>query len=182
MAVRHVVEPLASEARQVTWQEEVYAEDMYGTSPWAGADPTKGLVGQKIKWLFDPDTRQGVNGEWKIPEDRVPGTPVKVYFDYFMEGGPGGALVLWAFTYVVVEVGGNVNATASVRSVQDTTLGQYIRTLTDPIVLPASLFDGKRTPIELQCTFNRWADDAVGDTDPNNADLDKVIFEYTAYN
>jgi len=61
-SVRHV-KPLL---RQETRQKEIYAEDMYGTSPWAGADPTKGLTGQSIRWQFDPDTNQGVCGDWKV--------------------------------------------------------------------------------------------------------------------
>lgn len=175
--VRHV-KPLL---RRETRRQEVYAQDMYGTSPWAGADPTKGLDGQKIKWLYDPDTNQGTVGEWKIPEDRVPGTPIKVYFDYYMDGGPGGALILWVLTYIVVELGGDYTQVATVRTVEDTTLGEDIHALTDPIELSEDLFDGKRKPIELLCTFNRWADDPNNDTDPNNASLNKVIFEYTAY-
>ena len=174
---RHVIPALRQEARQ----EEIYAENMYGTSPWAGGDPTKGLTGQSIRWQFDPDTNQGVCGDWKIPEDRVPGTPVKVYFVYSMDGGPGGLLVLWVLTHVVVELGGDVTGTAVLGAVADTTHGLDFLSMTDPIELAASLFDGKRTPIELQMTFNRWADDAVGDTDPNNADLYKIVLEYTAY-
>lgn len=176
-SVRHVKPLLRREIRQ----EEVYAEDMYGTSPWAGADPTKGLAGQSIKWRYDPATRQGVCGDWKVPEDRVPGTPIKVYFVYSMAGGPGGALVEWVLTYVVVERGGNVAAVATVRAVNDVTLGLDLMEVTDPIELEAALFDGKRTPIQLQMTFNRWADDALNDTDPNYADLFKAIMEYTAY-
>lgn len=178
MAYQRHVKPLL---RREVRQQEIYAQDMYGTSPWAGADPTKGLTGQSIRWRFDPATRQGVCGDWKVPEDRVPGTPVKVYFVYSMDGGPGGALILWALTHVVVELGGDVTVTAVVRAVGDTTLGTDILAITEPIELDASLFDGKRTPTQLQMTFNRWADDAVNDTDPNNADLYKVIMQYTAY-
>lgn len=167
--------------RQETRQEEIYAEDMYGQSPWAGADPTKGLTGQSIRWRFDPSARQGVCGDWKIPEDRVSGTPIKVFLVYSMAGGPGGTLILWTLTYIVVELGGDVTGTAIVRAIEDSTLGLDILAVTDPIELGASLFDGKRTPIQLQMTFNRWADDAVNDTDTNNADLYKVILEYTAY-
>ena len=178
-SVRHVRVPVTG-YRQDQREEELYAQAMYGTSPWAGADPTKGLAGQKIKWQYDPDTDQGTVGEYKIPEDRVPGTPVKVYFVYSMDGGPGGTYVIWVLTYVVVEQGGNVTTAATVRSVRDLTQGINIMAVTDPIELAASLFDGKRTPIELQCTFNRWAEN-IGDTDPNNANLNKIIFEYTAY-
>jgi len=177
MSVRHVKPLLRQEVRQ----EEVYAQDMYGTSPWAGADPTKGLTGQSIRWRFDPATRQGVCGDWKVPEDRVPGTPIKVYFVYSMTGGPGGALVEWVLTHVVVELGGDVTGTPVVRAITDTTLGLDILAKTEPIELDAALFDNKRTPIQLQMTFNRWADDAVNDTDPNYADLYKVVMEYTAY-
>jgi len=164
-SVRHV-KPLL---RQETRQKEIYAEDMYGTSPWAGADPTKGLTGQSIRWQFDPDTNQGVCGDWKVPEDRVPGTPVKVYFVYSMDGGPGGALIEWVLTYVPVELGGDVTGTAVVRAINDSTHGTDILAVTEPISLPESVFDGKRT------------DDAQNDTDPNNADLYKTIIEYTAY-
>lgn len=167
--------------RKETRQEEIYATDMYGTSPWAGADPTQGIHGQSIKWRFDPDTRQGVCGDWKVPEDRVPGTPIKAYFVYSMGGGPGGALVEWVLTYVFVELGGDVTGTAVVRAVNDMTHGTDILTITDAIDLAASVFDGKRQPMQLQLTFNRWADDQNNDTDPNNADLYKIIMEYTAY-
>jgi len=179
-AIKHAKTPVEG-SRQAVRREELYAADFYGTSQWAGADPTKALDGQKIKWEYDPDTNQGTNGEWKIPENRVPGTPVNVYFDYYMDGGPGGDSVLWLLTYVIVELGGDYTQAATLRTVSDTTLGEDIHALTDPITLDADLFDAKAKPIELLCTFNRWADDPLSDTDPNNAELDKIIFEYTAY-
>jgi len=179
-SVRHTVPLLRREIRQ----EEIYAQEMYGTSPWAGAAPSKGLTGQSIRWRFDPATRQGVCGDWKVPEDRVLGTPVKVYFVYSMDGGPGGDGVMWLLTYVVVPRGGDVTGTPVLRTALDVTHGLDILARTDPIELDAALFDGPQmeglTPIQLQMTFNRWADDP-NDDDPNNADLYKVLLEYTAY-
>jgi hypothetical protein len=176
-ATRHT-KPLMLKA---TRQEEIYAVDMYGTSPWSGADPTLGQIGQSIKWRYDPDTRQGVCADYKVPEDRVLGTPIKAYFVYSMTGGPGGDLIEWVITYVFVEMGGDVTGTAIVRSVNDTTNGTDILSITEPIEFAASIFDGRRTPMQLQLTFDRWADDAQNDTDPNYSDLYKIIMEYTAY-
>lgn len=155
---------------------------MYGQSPWAAADPTLGVTGNSPRWRFDPATNQGVCADWKVPEDRVAGTPVRIYLLYSMAGGPGGALILWVVTYIVVAVGEDVTRNATVRTVEDTTLGLDILAKTEPIELPASEFDGKQTsPIELQLTFNRWAADPNNDTDPNNADLYKAVIEYTAH-
>ena len=176
-STRHVKPLLLQEIRQ----EEIYAVDMDGQSPWCAAEPTRGLTGQSIREQYSPDTNQGTCGEWKVPEDRVPGTPIKVYFVYSMAGGPGGALILWVLTHVVVPLGGDVTVTATVRTAEDTTQGLDIMAMTEPIELDASLFDGKQAPVQIQLTFNRWADDPNNDTDTNNADLYKIIMEYTAY-
>ena len=165
--------------RIATRQEEIYAEDMYGQSPWAGADPTKGLTGQSPRWQYSASVNQGVCADYKVPEDRVPGTPIRVYLVYSVPGN-GLLYIVWVLTYVVVPLGAVVTGVATVRSVTDVTEGLDILAMTDPILLPASLFDNEQKPTQLQLTFNRFAS-ALEDDDPNVADLFKAIVEYQAY-
>lgn len=172
---RHTLPGLRQELRE----EELYAEDMYGTSPWAGADPTKGLTGDSPRWQFDPDTNQGVCGDWKIPEDRVPGTPISVYFIFSLPGN-GGQEIVWVLTHLVVQIGAAATPDPTVRTTEANTVGLNILQKAPTIYLATSLFDNKQAPVDLQLTFNRFA--AAGDdTDTNVADLYKVIFEYMAY-
>ena len=165
--------------RIATRREEIYAEDMYGTSPWATAPPTKSLTGQSPRWQFHAATDQGVCADYKVPEDRVPGTPIRVYLVYSMPGN-GLLYIVWVLTYVVVPLGAVVTGVATVRSVTDVTTGLNILAMADPILLPASLFDNEQKPTQLQLTFNRFAS-ALEDNDPNVADLFKAIVEYQAY-
>ena len=86
----HLVRHTKPTRRKVTKELVITANDMYGTAPGAGADPTKGLTGQSARWRFSATTRQGVCAEVKVPEDRVPGTPIKFYFVFSIPTGPGG--------------------------------------------------------------------------------------------
>jgi len=173
---RHTQALLRQETREVA----ILAQDMYGTAPGAGADPTKGLTGQSIRLRFDPDTRQGICADIKVPNDRVPGTPIKFYFVYSIPTGPGGGNILWRLDYVIVGNGEQVNPTPNVRTVLAPTKAPNIQSKSDPIIIDASEIDGKAEPIEIQLGIIRYADDA-GDTETSAADLYKVIMEYTAY-
>jgi len=173
---RHTVPALRQETREVI----ITANDMYGTAPGAGADPTKGLTGQSARWRFSPDTRQGVCADAKVPNDRVPGTPLKFYFVYGIPTGPGGGNILWRLDYVVVGNGEQVNPTPTVRTVLAPANAPNLQSKSDPIVIDASEIDGKAEPIELQLGIIRYADDA-GDTETSEADLYKLIMSYVAY-
>jgi len=166
--------------RKVTKEVVITANDMYGTAPGAGADPTKGLTGQSARWRFSPDTRQGVCAEVKVPNDRVPGTPIKFYFVFSIPTGPGGGNILWRLDYLIVGDGEDITETPTVRTVLVTTNSPNLLTKTDPIEIPASELDGKRSPVQIQRELIRYADDS-GDTETSEADLYKVIMEYTGY-
>jgi len=172
---RHTLPGLRQELRE----EEVYAIDMSEQSPWCAAEPTKGLTGQSIREQYSPDTNQGTCGDWKIPEDRVPGTPIRVYLVFSLPGN-GGLEIVWVLTYLVVPIGTVVTGTATARETEASTVGLNIMQQAPAIYLAAALFDNKQSPVNLQLTFNRFAD-AGEDTDPNAADLYKVVFCYTAY-
>ncbi len=174
--IRHSKPLLRQETREVV----LMAQDMYGTAPGAGADPTKGLTGQSIRWRFDANTRQGVCADVKVPVDRVPGTPIKFYFVFSIPTGPGGGYIVWRLDYVIVGDGEQVNPTATVRTVRVKTNSVNLITKSPAIEIPTSELDGKAEPIQLQLAFIRYADDA-GDTESSSADLYKVIMEYTAY-
>ena len=158
----------------------ITANDMYGTAPGAGADPTKGLTGQSARWRFSPDTRQGVCADVKVPDDRVPGTPLKFYFVYSIPTGPGGGNILWRLDYVVVGDGELVSSTPTVRTVLAPAGSVNLQSKSDPIEISADEVDGKRSPVQLQLGIIRYADDP-GDTETSEADLYKLIMEYTAY-
>ena len=166
--------------RKVTKEVVITANDMYGTAPGAGADPTKGLTGQSARWRYSATTRQGVCAEIKVPEDRVPGTPIKFYFVFSIPTGPGGGNILWRLDYLIVGDGEDITGTPTVRTVLVTTNAPNLLTKTDPIEISASELDGKRSPIQIQLGLIRYADDA-GDTETSEADLYKVIMEYTGY-
>ena len=173
---RHTLARLRRETREVV----ITANDMYGTAPGAGADPTKGLTGQSARWRFSPDTRQGVCADIKVPNNRVLGTPLKFYFVYSIPSGPGGGNILWRLDYVVVGDGELVDASPTVRTVLAPANSVDLQSKSDPIVIEASEIDGKAEPVELQLGIIRYADDA-GDTETSEADLYKLIMEYTAY-
>ena len=172
---RHTLPGLRQEIRE----EEIYANDMYGQSPWAQADPTKGLTGDSPRWRFDPDANQGVCGDWKIPEDRVPGTSIRVFFIFSLPGN-GLLSVLWTLTHLLVPIGSAPTPNPNVLTMEEPTVGLNILQKGAGFYLPASIFDNKASPANLQVTFNRFAE-AGEDDDGNNADLYKVIFEYMAY-
>jgi len=166
--------------RKVTKEVVITANDMYGTAPGAGADPTKGLTGQSARWRYSATTRQGVCAEIKVPDDRVPGTPIKFYFVFSIPTGPGGGNILWRLDYLIVGDGEDITGTPTVRTVLTTTNAPNLMTKTDPIEISASELDGKRSPVQIQLGLIRYADDA-GDTETSEADLYKVIMEYTGY-
>ena len=175
-SVRHTLAPLRREVREVV----VPAELMYGTAPGAGADPTKGLTGQSIRWRFSATTRQGVCCDVKVPVDRVPSTPLKFRFVYSIPTGPGGGYILWRLDYVAAGKGEQVSPTPTVRTVRALANAPNLISVSDPIVIDASELDSKAQPVELQLGVIRYADDA-GDTEASDADLYKLIMEYTAY-
>jgi len=166
--------------RTVTKEVVITANDMYGTAPGAGADPTKGLTGQSARWRYSATTRQGVCAEVKLPKDRVPGTPVKFYFVYSIPTGPGGGNILWRLDYVVVGDGEDVTKDPTVRTVLASANSPDLISKSDPIEISADEFDGKSEPIQLQLGIIRYADDA-GDTESSDADLYKLVMEYTGY-
>ena len=175
-SVRHVLPLMRTAVREVV----ITAEDMYGTAPGAGADPTKGVTNQSPRWRFDPDTRQGVCADVKVPMDRVPGTDLAFKFVYSIPTGPGGGDILWRLDILVVGDGEDVSGSPTVRTVLAPADAPNVISVSDPIVVPASEIDGKRAPVELQLGIIRYADDA-GDTETSAADLYKVLMEYTAY-
>ena len=174
--VRHTVQRFRQEVRRVA----IPAEVMYGTAPGAGADPTKGLTGQSIRWRFDPDTRQGVCADVMVPLERVPGTPLRFYFVYSIPTGPGGGYILWRLDYVVVGDGDEVAPTPTVRTLRVRTPPPGVIDVAGPIEIPASELDGRKPPVQLQLGVIRYADDP-GDTETSSADLYKLVMEYTAY-
>jgi len=173
---RHTLRPLRREVREIP----IMAEDMYGTAPGAGADPTLGLTGQSIRWRYDPAVRQGVCADVKVPVERVLGTPLKFRFVYSIPTGPGGGNILWRLDYVIVGNGELVNPSPTVRTVLAPANASDLLSVSDPIEIDASELDGKTQPIEIQLGLIRYADDA-GDTEASSADLYKVLMEYTAY-
>jgi len=158
----------------------IHAEDMYGTAPGAGADPTKGLTNQSPRWRFSPDTRQGVCADIMVPRDRVPGTDLAFKFVYSIPTGPGGGNILWRLDILAVGEGEDVSGSPSVRTVLAPADAPDLISVSDPIIVPASEIDGKRPPVQLQLGIIRYADDA-GDTETSEADLYKLIMEYMAY-
>jgi len=173
---RHTSPFLKQEKREVV----ITANDMYGIAPGAGADGTKGLTGQSPRWRLSATTREGQCAEVKVPENRVPGTGLKFRFVYSIPTGPGGGYILWRLDYVVVGNGELVNPTPTVRTVRALANAANLQSESDPIEISAAELDGKAEPIQLQLGLIRYADDA-GDTETSEADLYKVIMEYTAY-
>ncbi len=176
---RHTRPVQVAKTRHVTKEIPIMAEDMYGRPPGAVADPTLGVTGQSIRWRFDPATRQGVCADVKLPVDRAPGTSVKFYFVYSIPTGPGGGDILWRLDYVVAGKGELVTPSPTVRTVLAWANAADLTWTSGPIVVSAAEFDGKAQPIELQLGIIRYADDA-GDTEASEADLYKVVMEYTA--
>ena len=174
--LRHVLPPLRKEVREVV----IPAELMYGRPPGATGDPTKGVTGQSIRWRFAAGARQGVCADVRLPADRVPGTPVKFYFIFSIPTGPGGSYVMWRLDYLVVGRGEDVTASPTVRTVRAPTDAPNIVVRSPAIEVAAGELDGKHQPVELQLGVIRYGDDA-GDTETSDADLYKLIMEYTAY-
>lgn len=178
---RHTLNILAKPAAlRATQTREIYPPDMYGRAYGLGSDPTAGITFNSPYWSFDPDTDQGIGASIKVPEDRVRGTPVKLYLEFCIPTGPGGGTVMWRLDYLVRGLGWFINVIPAQRHLPTVTKSIFVKTVTAKVEVPGWEVDPQVAvgqPVEFYLGLIRQASH-LADTETSAAYLLKVVMEY----
>ena len=164
--------------RQETREKIVYAGDMFDIDQ-TGAVFTD--IGYSPVWQFPDGQDSYVHADLKVPNDRVPGTPitVKLVFGMTVEGGIG--QVALYVGYYVVGYGESIQAGVFAPAWLLTPAPALNNSYTTPgFLIPASEMAGHRQSIDIQMRIGRDGIH-VADTSVGTVNLLKAIFEYTAY-
>lgn len=169
---RHVLHPLQQAKREVI----VYAMELRERS----GSPTQTNIGASPVWQMDNGGNDEVDGNIRIPRDRVPGTPIDIRLVFSVDAGGGEDNVLLNVDYLISGQGQLM--TAAVQSIGLVVACAAANTskTTDPMRIPSSVLDELLDISDIAFVVEREGANAL-DTSGADLHLYKVIWEYTAY-